>query len=139
MTGFKFAYTLSGSAPMVIDFPLAANTITAVGEIMNLESGYLDEGLTADTGLVGVALEVQDNTGGSAGDLSAKCIANPDAVYAVTDANARLAGATLDLATGALAVTTSSNTDLIVVAPSTATEDTLVMIIRTSHYLGAAV
>lgn len=136
--GFRFAYKLSGGAPTILDLPLAANTITVVGSLVNLESGYLDEAASADTGLVGVALEAQVNTGGSAGDKYAKCIVDPDAVYAVTDANARLAGATLDI-TGANAVTTSSNTDVIVVAPSAATEDTLVMIIRTSHFLGAAV
>lgn len=137
--GFRFAYKLSGGAPTILDLPLAADTVTAVGEMMNLESGYLDDGATADTALVGIALEAQDNTGGSSGDLYAKCIVDPDAVYAVTDANARVAGATLDLASGAQGVAASSNTDLIVVAPSSATEDTLVMIIRTSHYLGAAV
>lgn len=137
--GFRFAYKLSGGAPTIVDLPLAANTITVLGRIMNLESGYLDEGAAGDTGLVGIALEAQDNTGGSAGDLSAKCIIDADAVYAVTDANARLAGATLDLASGATGVTTSSSTDVIVVAPSAATEETLVKIIRASHYLEAAV
>lgn len=136
---FQFAYCLSGSAPVMMTFPLAANTVAIVGRIMNLESGYLDEGAAGDTALVGIALEDVDNTGGSAGAKECKCIINPDAVYKIVDANARVAGATLDLASSGSGIGASSSTDLIVIAPSAADEDTLVKIIRASHYLEAAV
>jgi hypothetical protein len=53
-----------------------------------------------------------------------------DAVYAVTDANARVIGTVLDItgATGAQTLTTDSDHDVIVVANSSATEPTLVML-----------
>ena len=51
-------------------------------------------------------------------------------MYGVDDANARVLGATLDLsgATGAQAVAASSNKEFVVVAPSSASEETLVRI-----------
>lgn len=134
--GFSFAYTLSGAAPMIVDFPLKSGSAIVAGNLVNLESGTLDEAATADTALVGIAL--QTKTYAAATD-SVPCIINPDAVYSIVDANARVAGATLDIASDGAAIAASSNTDVIVVAPSTAAEPTLVMIIRTSHYLGAAV
>lgn len=134
---FQFAYKMSGGAPTIYDLPVKASSVVSVGEIVNLESGFVDGGATADTALVGIALEAANNTGGSNGDLSVKCIVDPDAVYSIVDANARVAGATLDLASGAQGVTTSSNADVIVVAPSSATEDTLVRIVRSQHYLTA--
>lgn len=66
--------------------------------------------------------------GGADGATSIKAIVNPDAVYAVDDANARLAGATLDIAAGGMGVAASVNADLLVVAPSSAAERTLVRI-----------
>lgn len=135
MAGFTFAHKLSGGAPIIVDLPLAASANISAGEIVNLESGYIDGGATADTALVGISLETQDNSSGGAGALSAKCIIDPDAIYSCVDANARVAGATLDLASGAQGVTTSSNTDVVVVYPSTATEPTHVMIISALHYL----
>lgn len=132
---FQFAYKMSGGAPTIYNLPVKADAVISVGEIVNLESGYVDGGATADTALVGISLEAADNTGGSSGDLDVRCIVDPDAVYAVTDANARVAGATLDLATGAQGLAASSNADLVVVAPSSATEDTLVRIVRSQHYL----
>jgi hypothetical protein len=136
--GFTYAYKLSGNAPTILDLPVLADAVISAGEIVNLEGGYVDGGATLDTALVGIALEAATATGLSSGDLSVKCIVDPDAVYSVVDANARLAGATLDLASGAQGVTTSSNTELIVVAPSTATEPTLVRIIDGLHYLTKA-
>lgn len=135
MAGFTFAYKMSGGAPTIVDFPVAASAVISAGEMVNMESGYVDGGATNDSALVGVALEAANNAAGSAGDLNCRCIVDPDAVYSVVDANARVAGATLDLASGAQGVTTSSNTDVVVVAPSAATEPTLVRIIGTVHYL----
>ena len=98
---------------------------------MNLESGELDAGATGDTALVGVPVTDVDNADDG---LSVRCIMNPNAVYRVTDLNARVAGALLDIATGGLGVTTDSNHDLIVVEDSLATEPTLVTFNGT-HYL----
>jgi len=65
-----------------------------------------------------------------------KVITDWDAVYEVYDANARVIGATLDIAgtTGAMTVAASSNVDLLVVADSTASEPTLVMIAHGEHW-----
>lgn len=137
MAGFQFAYKMSGSAPTIYTIPVKAGSVISIGELVNLESGYADGAATADAALMGISLEAADNTAGSNGDLDIDVIVDPDAVYSVEDANARLAGATLDIASGALGVTTTSNADLIVVAPSTASERTLVRIVRTQHYLTA--
>lgn len=132
---FQFAYKLSGSAPTMITLPVKASAVISAGELVNIESGTADGAATTDAALCGIALHDADNTGGSAGDISVRVIIDPDAVYAIEDANARLAGATLDIASGGLGVTTSSNADLVVVAPSSATERTLVKIVSTQHYL----
>lgn len=133
---FTFSHRLSGGAPTIVDIPLKSGTVAVAGSFVNLESGTLDEAATNDTALVGIAL--QTKTYAAATD-TVPCIIDPDAVYSIVDANARLAGATLDLASDGSAIASTSNTDLIVVYPSAATEPTQVMIIRTSHYLGAAV
>lgn len=128
---FTFAYSLSGTAPIIEKITVADTVVLSKGEMVNLESGELTTAVTADTALVGVALEAVDNT--NDGEVCA-VIVNEDAVYSVTDANARVKGATLDIATGALGVTTSSNADLIVVEDSSASEPTLVTFNNT-HYL----
>ena len=64
-------------------------------------------------------------------------ICDEDAVYATSDANARVFGATLDIdgATGAQTVAASSNVDVVVVASSTASEPTLVKLSAANHAL----
>lgn len=135
--GFALAYRMAGGAPTIYDLPVKANAVISLGELVNLESGYVDGAATNDAALVGIALEAANNTGGADGALSIKAIVDPDAVYAVDDANARLAGATLDIAAGGMGVAASVNADLLVVAPSSAAERTLVRIARASHYLTA--
>jgi hypothetical protein len=138
MAGFTFAHKLSGGAPTIVEMPVLADAVISAGELVNLESGYVDGAATTDTALVGLALEAAIATGLSNGDKHIKVIIDPDAIYSCVDANARVAGATLDLASGAQGVTTSSNTDVVVVYPSTATEPTHVMIITALHYLTKA-
>ncbi len=128
---FTFAYSLSGTAPIIEKITVADTVVLSKGEMVNLESGELTTAVTADTALVGVTLEAVDNT--NDGEVCA-VIVNEDAVYSVTDANARVKGATLEIATGALGVTTSGNADLIVVEDSSASEPTLVTFNNT-HYL----
>jgi hypothetical protein len=91
----------------------------------NLETGEIDLAATADANLLGA---VQQTAAGTDSTTLFEVITDEDAVYAVTDANARLKGATLDIAgaTGAQTVATSSNKEFVVVAPSSATEETLV-------------
>jgi len=128
---FEFAYCLQGGASIIEKITVADTVVLSEGEMVNLETGELTTAVTADTALVGVTTEAVDNTDDG---LECAVITNEDAVYSVVDNNARLKGATLDIATGALGVTTSSNADLIVVEDSTDSERTLVTFNNT-HYL----
>lgn len=128
---FIFAYNLDGSAPIIERLRVKASAVLSKGELVNLESGEIDAAATADTALVGAALEDCDNT---ADGLFCDVVTNAYAVYSVVDANARVKGALLDIASGGLLVTTASNNDLIVVEDSSATEPTLVTFNR-NHYL----
>lgn len=132
MAGFEFAYCLHGGAPFRIYLPVVASAVLSQNELVNLESGEADPAATNDTTLVGAAVSAVDNT---VDGHFVWVIADPYAVYAVTDANARVAGATLDIGSGGLTVASSSNVDLIVVTTSTATEKTHVMIAHGEHYL----
>lgn len=132
--GFRPRYRLSGQPFTVLNLKFKDTETLTKGDILNLESGTLDLGATNDTTFIGVALQTK---AGTTAVTYLEVISDSDAVYGVYDANARAAGDTLDItgATGAMTVAASSNVDLIVVAPSTATEETLVMIAHGEHYL----
>ena len=138
MAGFTFAYRESGATPTVLDMTFKDTETITKGDIVNLESGEIDLAATNDEALVGVALETKAGTDST---TLLKCIVDADAVYSVVDANARLFGATLDVAgaTGAQTVATSSNKEFLVVAKSSATEDTLVKIVPARYWAGTAI
>lgn len=125
MAGFTFRYRLSGGAPTIQDLLFKDTETLTKGDMLNLETGEVDLGATGDANFVGVALETEAGTDST---TRMTCITDADAVYAVVDANARLKGATLDLAgaTGAQTVATSSNKEFVVAAESSALEETLV-------------
>lgn len=125
MAGFRFKYRLSGGSPTIQDLLCKDTETLTKGDMANLESGEIDLGAAADTNFLGVILETAAGTDST---TRFQVITDADAVYAVTDANARLKGATLDItgATGAQGVTTSSGKEFVVVAESSATEETLV-------------
>jgi uncharacterized Zn finger protein len=127
MAGFTFRYRLSGGAPTIQVLKAKDTETLTKGDLLNLESGEVDLAATADTNLLGVCLDTGARTDST---TDVYVITDADAVYAVSDANARVLGATLDLtgATGAQGVTTSSNKEFVVVAPSTAADETLVRI-----------
>lgn len=137
MAGFTFSHRLSGADPTIQDLLFKDTETLSKGDILNLETGEVDLAATSDTNLIGVALET---VAGTDSTTRIKCITDADAVYRVTDANARLVGATLDIsgATGAQTVTTSSNKEFVVVAESSATEPTLVRINIGKHYANKA-
>jgi hypothetical protein len=120
---FTFRYTLDGSAEIYKDYTVVNAAVLSIGEMLNLETGEADAGATGDTAFIGPAVNAVDNTDDGE---TVRAIMNPNAVYGVVDANARVAGALLDLATGGLGVAAASNNDFIVVEDSTATEETLV-------------
>jgi uncharacterized Zn finger protein len=137
MAGFTFRYRISGGQPTVQSLLCKDNETLTKGDIANLETGELDLGATADTNLVGA---IQQTAVGVDSTTRFEVITDADAVYGVTDANARLVGATLDLsgATGAQTVATSSNKEFVVVAESSATEETLVRINIGKHFANKA-
>lgn len=124
--GFKFEYRMSNASPTYQDF-VVADTAFHEGDTVNLESGQVDLGVSGQTTFIGVVTTTK--SGMTAGTTTIQVLRDADAVYSVYDANARLAGATLDMddgATGAQGVTGSSNKEFVVVETSTATERTLV-------------
>lgn len=133
MAGFQFRYRLSHPTPTIQVVKAKDTETLTAGDILNLEGGEVDLGATADTNLVGVCLATYSAVD-STTDI--RFIADADAVYGVVDNNARKKGDTLDLAgtTGAQGVATSSNKEFVVVAPSSATEETLVRINVGKHH-----
>ena len=134
MAGFTFAYRESGGAPTIRDLLFKDTETLTKGDLANLETGEVGLAATSDANLLGVVLETKSGTDST---TRIKCIVDADAVYSVVDANARLTGATLDIAgaTGAQTVAASSNADFIVAAESSATEPTLVKFQHGEHWL----
>lgn len=131
--GFRPRYRLSGG-PFTIQTLTIKDTETLTkGDLVNLESGEIDLAASNDTAFVGVVLETKAGTDST---TTYQVITDKDAVYGVYDASARAIGATLDLsgATGAQTVAASSNVDFVVMANSTAAEETLVMIAPGEHF-----
>lgn len=123
--GFRYRFRMGGGVPTIQDLLFKDSETLTKGDILNLESGEVDLGATADTGLLGVAMETLTGVDST---TRIKVMVDGDAVYGVYDANARVKGATLDIAgaTGAMTVAASSNKELVVVADSAADEETLV-------------
>lgn len=125
--GFRYRGRKSSpdAKPTIMDLLFKDTETLTKGDMVNLETGEIDLAATADTNLLGVVLETQAGTDST---TRAKVIVDADAIYGVYDANARLKGATLDIAgtTGQQTVATSSNKEFVVWAESTAAEETLV-------------
>lgn len=130
--GFRYRGRLSGGPENIQDLLFKDTETLSKGDLLNLETGEVDLGATNDSAFLGAAKETISGT-----DSTTRIRVNidPDALYEVYDQNARLLGATLDIAgtTGAMTVAATSNADLIVMAESTATEPTLVMINHGEH------
>lgn len=131
--GFKFRYRLCGAEPTYQNITFQDTETLTKGDMVNIESGLADLAVTTDANFAGVAVETK---AGTTQVSTIKCIVDPDAVYGVYDANARLIGATLDIAgaTGAQTVASSSGKEFVVVANSSAAEETLVMINADAHF-----
>lgn len=132
--GFHFRYRLCGQPPTVREFYFKDTEKLTLGDLVNVESGEVDLAATNDSAIVGAVIETLD---GIDSTTRIKVVVDADAVYAVSDNNVRLMGATLDITgtTGAMTVTTDSNHDVVVVANSAADEPTLVMIVQSKHPL----
>ena len=132
MAGFRFAFRESGGAPTVLSLLFKDTETLTRGDLLNLEAGEVDLGATADANLLGVA---QQTKAGVDSTSLIEVIVDEDAVYSVTDNNARSIGDTLDVAgaTGAQGVAASSNKEFVVVRKSSATQPTLVRINQDAH------
>lgn len=136
--GFKYEgllYDRTG-VPTVEKFYFKDDEDLTEGDLVNLETGEVDLAASGDTGLLGIALETKTGVDST---TEIEVITNPDAIYSVYDANARIKGAKLDFtgATGQMTVTTDSDHDLLVIANSAADERTLVMINPGHHVMNA--
>lgn len=125
MAGFTLRFRLCGAPPTIKDLLMKDTETLTIGDMLNLETGEVDLAAAGDTNLLGVCLET---VAGTDSTTRVKCVTDADCVYGVTDANARVVGATLDIAgaTGAQAVAASSGKEFVVVADCTALEETLV-------------
>lgn len=137
--GFTPRFMLGGGAviPPPVDLIFKDTETLTAGDMVNLESGEVDLAVTTDAKILGAAAET---VAGTDSTTSIKCYTDPNIVYGVDDANARVIGATLDIAgtTGAQTVAASSNKEFVVVRASSATEETLVIINRDAHPFVAA-
>lgn len=131
--GFRFRYRECQAPPTILPLVCKATATLTKGDLVNLESSEIDLAATNDNALVGVVLETKAGVDSTTIYL---VIVDDDAVYGVYDPNARAIGATLDIAgtTGAMTVASSSNVDLMVVANSSASEETLVKIAHGEHF-----
>lgn len=135
--GFRFRGRVCGAPPTIQDLLFKDTETLTKGDLVNLETGEVDLLATGDTNALGVVLET---IAGTDSTTRIRVIVDADAIYGVYDANARLKGATLDVAgtTGAMTIATSSNKNFVVYAESTAAEETLVVFNVGKHHNNVA-
>jgi hypothetical protein len=135
MSGFSFRYTLSGAAPSYAYKMLKDGESITEGMLVAASTeGTIAPATSAagTTDLWGVATGTQAESAGS----YVYVITNEDAVYAVSDASARYPGDTLSICSDSLTVCTavaSTSGNLVVVATSASTEETLFRIVPNCH------
>lgn len=130
--GFRYRGRVSKMPPTIQTLTIKDSETLTKGDLVTLESGEIDLAATDDSTILGVVLNTEAGTDST---TTYEVIVDADAIYGVYDASARVKGATLDISgtTGAMTVTTSSNADVTVYAPSTASDETLVMITHGEH------
>ena len=131
--GFKYRYRLDGGEPTIQTLVFKDTETITKGDLVTLETGVADPTVSDDDGILGVALETK---AGTTAVSTIKVITDYDAVYGVYDATARAMGTVLDVTglTGAMTLAADVHHDVIVVAPSAATEETLVVIVHGAHW-----
>lgn len=135
--GFRYRGRISGGEPTIQDLLCADTETLTKGDMANLATGEIDLGATGDTNFLGM---VQETAAGTDSTTRFQVIVDGDAIYGVYDANARLKGATLDIAgaTGAQTVAATSNKEFVVYSESTASEETLVRWNTGAHHENVA-
>lgn len=129
---FQFYRSNGSTHPVTKQYLFKDTEILTKGDPLNLETtGTVAEvdlfASGGDTGFIGVANETKSGTDSTTW-IEIILDLEGDAVYAITDANARAEGTLLDLTgtTGAMTVGTDTDTDVIVHANSTALQPTLI-------------
>ena len=139
--GFRYRGRMGEAPnPTIVKLISKDTVVHTKGDLLMLD-GVTGEVLIAATDsklIVGVCNETKsciDST------TSVEVIIDEDAYFAVYDANARHINAPLDIdgATGAMTVAADSNHDLLVIAESLATEETLVMVKHAAHFANVAI
>ena len=130
--GFRYRGRVSKMPPTIQTLTIKDSETLTKGDLVTLESGEIDLAATDDSTILGVVL---NTAAGTDSTTTYEVIVDADAIYGVYDASARVKGATLDISgtTGAMTVAASSNADLTVYAPSSASDETLVMITHGEH------
>lgn len=127
--GFHFVGYIGGKKdPIYLTLTFKDTETLTKGDMLNLESGEVDLFATGgDTGLIGIADETKSGTD-STTTIRVIWDANGQAIYRVTDANARTAGTELDITgtTGAQTLGADGDSDVVVVHNSSATQPTYV-------------
>jgi hypothetical protein len=121
MAGFRFKYMLNGGVVYLTSFTVKSGASINKGDICKITSGEAEPAASGDITIFGVAANDADS-----GETVKLYPTN--AVYGVTDANARNCGEGIDISATSDGVTTKSNADLAIVRNSTSSEETLVAV-----------
>ncbi len=130
---FTSTSTGEGTTPIRKKFYMQDAAVIPIGAIgqVSATTGEIALGVSGSGLLIGVSAHGVDNT-----DDGEQIVVstNPEAVFSVVDANARVLGEQLDLSSDGLGLTTDNNHDFVVVEPSTATESTYVSFYGSAHF-----
>jgi|GEM_PF-3186796 len=126
--GFRFEYYIGGTTTpqLSMDIPMVDALSMDAGDMAEITTGEVDYGATNSTTLYGVCAETVDN---AADGETMRLIIAKNAVFSVEDSSARVTGEALDINGTYDGVTTNSNSDVMVVKPSSTSQRTFVMVL----------
>lgn len=132
--GFKYVGRISGGAPTIQSITTNATATLSVGDMVTETGGKLVLAATGGSKFMGV---IRQTAAGTANVTKYEVIVDPDAIYSVYDNNARVLGATLDIAgaTGAQTVAASSNKEFVVYATKLNNIDPTLVVWNTGKHL----
>lgn len=135
--GFRYRCRRFGDSdhPTIQSFVAASAATYHKGDLLGLVSGEVEIAASNGTNFLGICLETKVCDGVATTGTKLQVIVDEDAVYGVYDATARSKGDILDIAgaTGAMTLAADNDSDVVVFAPSAATEETLVCFAHGSH------
>lgn len=139
--GFRYRGRLCGGPPTLQYFVAASAATYHKGDLLALSSGEAEIAASNGKQFLGICNETKVCDGVATTGTQIEVITDEDSIFGVYDATARAYGDPLDFTggTGAMTVAADSDHDLICVAASSATEETLVMFTHGSHVMGVTV